>query len=72
MIKGNLVRWLNADVDTINIKAKTHEKVDSIGEQRSIACHCVVMLIHDPLMLQTRRATGELDFYRSTELDGKE
>jgi hypothetical protein len=26
-------------------QAKTHEKVDSIGEERSIACHAVVMLI---------------------------
>ena len=28
------------------LQAKTHEKVDSIGEERSIACHAVVMLIH--------------------------
>lgn len=27
------------------LQAKTHEKVDSIGEERSIACHAVVMLI---------------------------
>jgi hypothetical protein len=26
-------------------QAKTHEKVDSIGEERSIGCHAVVMLI---------------------------
>lgn len=25
-------------------QAKTHEKVDSLGENRSIACHAVVML----------------------------
>jgi len=29
----------------VNVKAKTHEKVDSLGENRSIACHTVVMLI---------------------------
>jgi 2C-methyl-D-erythritol 2,4-cyclodiphosphate synthase len=29
----------------VNIKAKTHEKVDSLGENRSIACHAVVMLL---------------------------
>ena len=28
----------------VNIKAKTHEKVDSLGEERSIACHTVVLL----------------------------
>lgn len=26
-------------------QAKTHEKVDSLGEERSIACHTVVLLI---------------------------
>lgn len=26
-------------------QAKTHEKVDSLGENRSIACHAVVMLL---------------------------
>jgi hypothetical protein len=29
-------------------QAKTHEKVDSIGEERSIGCHAVVMLIRKP------------------------
>ncbi|KAG1658886.1 hypothetical protein FOA52_000674 [Chlamydomonas sp. UWO 241] len=45
-IKANLCRWLSTDADCINIKAKTHEKVDAIGEMRAIGCHCVVMLIH--------------------------
>jgi 2C-methyl-D-erythritol 2,4-cyclodiphosphate synthase len=27
------------------LQAKTHEKVDSIGEERSIGCHAVIMLI---------------------------
>lgn len=31
-------------------QAKTHEKVDSIGEERSIACHAVVMLIRKDMM----------------------
>ena len=31
--------------DVVNIKAKTHEKVDSLGEERAIACHTVVLLI---------------------------
>lgn len=26
-------------------QAKTHEKVDSIGEERSIGCHAVIMII---------------------------
>lgn len=38
---------LDAHRDVVNIKAKTHEKVDSIGEERSIACHTVVLLLRE-------------------------
>lgn len=31
------------------LQAKTHEKVDSIGEERSIGCHAVIMLIRKDL-----------------------
>jgi 2-C-methyl-D-erythritol 2,4-cyclodiphosphate synthase len=44
-IRNNLCRMLKADPSVVNVKAKTHEKVDSIGEERSIGCHAVVMLI---------------------------
>lgn len=30
---------------TLCLQAKTHEKVDSLGENRSIACHTVCTLI---------------------------
>ena len=36
---------LGCDEGAVNVKAKTHEKVDSLGENRSIACHTVVMLV---------------------------
>lgn len=29
----------------VNLKCKTHESVDAIGEGKAIACHCVVLLI---------------------------
>ena len=46
-IKANLCKMLktNPADEVVNVKAKTHEKVDSLGEERSIACHAVVMLI---------------------------
>jgi len=44
-IRENICKLLEADPSVVNIKAKTHEKVDSLGENRSIACHAVVMLI---------------------------
>ena len=43
-IKSNVCRLLEIDESRFNLKAKTHEKVDSIGEGRSVACHAVGML----------------------------
>ena len=44
MMKANIVKLLRTSDDRVNIKARTHEKVDSIGEGRSYACHVVVLL----------------------------
>ncbi|KAK7253059.1 hypothetical protein RIF29_37463 [Crotalaria pallida] len=44
-IKANLAALLGVDPSVVNIKAKTHEKVDSLGENRSIAAHTVVLLM---------------------------
>ncbi|KAJ4867542.1 hypothetical protein Rs2_50914 [Raphanus sativus] len=38
-IRSNLSKLLGADPSVVNLKAKTHEKVDSLGENRSIAAH---------------------------------
>nr|QEV81823.1 2-C-methyl-D-erythritol 2,4-cyclodiphosphate synthase [Prunella vulgaris] len=43
-IRENLCKLLGADASAVNLKAKTHEKVDSLGENRSIAAHTVVLL----------------------------
>ncbi|XP_059276268.1 2-C-methyl-D-erythritol 2,4-cyclodiphosphate synthase, chloroplastic [Lycium ferocissimum] len=44
-IRTNLCKLLGADPSAVNLKAKTHEKVDSLGENRSIAAHTVVLLM---------------------------
>ena len=44
-IRGNLADLLGCALDQVNLKGKTHEKVDSLGENRSIACHVVALLI---------------------------
>ncbi|CAI0462692.1 unnamed protein product [Linum tenue] len=44
-IRANLCELLGADPAAVNLKAKTHEKVDSLGENRSIAAHTVVLLM---------------------------
>ena len=44
MIRGNLAGLLGCEPSLVNVKGKTHEKVDAIGEGRAIACHAVVLL----------------------------
>lgn len=43
MIK-RLAELLNVREDQVNIKGKTGESVDAVGEEKAIACHCVVLL----------------------------
>jgi 2-C-methyl-D-erythritol 2,4-cyclodiphosphate synthase len=43
-MKENIVKLLRTTDGRVNIKARTHEKVDSIGEGNSYACHVVVLL----------------------------
>lgn len=40
----HICELLRVDRNQVNIKAKTHEKVDSLGQNLSIACHTVVLL----------------------------
>lgn len=44
-IRKSLADALNINIDLISIKAKTNEKMDSVGELKSIEAHSVVMLI---------------------------
>lgn len=44
-IKANLAALLGGDALNVNVKGKTHESVDALGENRAIACHVVVLLV---------------------------
>jgi 2-C-methyl-D-erythritol 2,4-cyclodiphosphate synthase len=44
MMKENIVKLLGTTEGRVNIKARTHEKMDSVGELRSLSCHVVVTL----------------------------
>ncbi len=44
-MKNNLAQLLGVTIEQINVKGKTHEKVDAIGEGRAIGCHVVVILV---------------------------
>ena len=55
----NLARLLQTDLSRVNVKARTHEKVDSVGECRALECHVVMILEADP-ELATGDATVEV------------
>ncbi len=44
-MSANLADMLDCDTKKINIKGKTHERVDAVGEGRAIEVHVVVLLI---------------------------
>jgi 2-C-methyl-D-erythritol 2,4-cyclodiphosphate synthase len=41
---GRLAELLGVRTDQVNLKGKTGESVDAVGEERAIACHCVVLI----------------------------
>lgn len=43
-MKNNIIKLLNTKSSRVNIKARTHEQMDSIGELRSLSCHVVLTL----------------------------
>lgn len=41
----NLANALEADLDTVSVKAKTSEGVDAVGERRAVRAEAIVMLV---------------------------
>ena len=44
LMRENLAKHLHTPIECLNVKARTHEKVDSVGECRAIECHVVLSL----------------------------
>jgi len=44
-IRDNLATLLGGEPSQVNVKSKTNEKVDALGENRAIACHAVVSIV---------------------------
>ena len=44
-IISNIARLLNCDRRQINLKGKTHEQVDAVGEGRAIEVHAMALLV---------------------------
>lgn len=43
-MREHLAQCCDCQLDQISIKAKTHEKVDAVGQCEAIVAHCVVLL----------------------------
>ncbi len=43
-VRANIARLLGVDVSQVNVKGKTHERVDAVGEGRAVEVHVVVLL----------------------------
>ena len=43
-MRANIARVLMIGAGQVNVKGKTHEKVDAVGEGRAVEAHAVVML----------------------------
>jgi 2-C-methyl-D-erythritol 2,4-cyclodiphosphate synthase len=46
-MRANLADVLGVPVEYVNIKGKTHERVDAVGEGRAVEVHCVVLLTRE-------------------------
>lgn len=44
-MRARLAELIGVDASAINIKGKTHEKVDAVGEGRAIEVHVVALLV---------------------------
>lgn len=48
-IMKNLAGLLRCDDSQVNVKGKTHERVDAVGEGRAVEVHAVVLLSQSPV-----------------------
>jgi 2-C-methyl-D-erythritol 2,4-cyclodiphosphate synthase len=44
-MRANIANLLRCDESQVNVKGKTHEKVDAVGEGRAVAVHVVVLVV---------------------------
>lgn len=47
-MRENIARVLEIEIDCVSVKAKTGEKVDSVGEERAVKAEAVVLLEQPP------------------------
>lgn len=63
-MRENIAELLHTSLDNVNVKAKTHEKVDAVGENRAVSVHAVATLVEDGA--PTNEAVREAEAYVSS------
>lgn len=56
-LRRSIARILNLDISRVNVKGKTHERVDAVGEGRAIEVHAVALLFN-PAGAGSRTGSG--------------
>ncbi|MGP1309874.1 MAG: 2-C-methyl-D-erythritol 2,4-cyclodiphosphate synthase [Phycisphaerales bacterium] len=46
-MRASIAEALGVGIERVNVKGKTHERVDAVGEGRAVEVHCVVLLEND-------------------------
>lgn len=46
-VRANIASLLGVGVERVNVKGKTHERVDAVGEGRAIEVHVVALLVRE-------------------------
>lgn len=46
-VRASVARILKIEAGRVNVKGKTHERVDAVGEGRAIEAHAVVLLVRE-------------------------
>ncbi|RYY84693.1 hypothetical protein EON63_08675 [archaeon] len=57
-MRSNIARLLRTEEGRVGLKARTHEEVDSVGQQRAYECHVILLLER---VAEQRGLRGERD-----------
>lgn len=58
-MRENMAELLHTPLKNVNLKAKTHEKVDAVGENRAVSVHAVATLVHEDSILEENIASAQ-------------
>lgn len=65
-MRENMAELLHTSLKNVNLKAKTHEKVDAVGENRAVSVHAVATLVHEDVLLGDTVASAQTAEFPAT------